>query len=245
MDSIDTIIIDDQRKNIELLRFFLTKFCPDINIVGVAHSYKEGVKLIKETNIHLVFLDIELGSGVTGFDLLDTLKMIDIKVIVISAYSKYAMKAIKYNVVDFLLKPLSSEEVIKSVNKVKLRLSDEGYVNNSLEVLAIGTLRDIFFLTVSDIIYLRAEGKYTRIKFDDGSSIISTQNLMEYEDILKHHAFFRVHKTFLINVDKIERVNKKDGFYCKMKNGEVIGVARRKRDAFIQYVFLKKNIRLK
>ena len=197
-------------------------------------------QLIKEKEPGLVFLDVELPDG-TGMDVLRRFDQRNFKVIFTTAHDHYAIPAIKFAAVDFLLKPLSIEEVKSAVQKVlaqpqtdRLDQFVKSQESGTLKRLALPTLEGFEFIEVEDLVYLAAEGNYTVLYTEDKKKHVVSRSLKEYEELLAPHGFFRIHHSHMIHLDKIEKYVKGSGGYVVMKNGASLDVSARRKDEFLK-----------
>ncbi len=235
-------IIDDEKKNRESLRKLLNEFCPVINVIGEAASVSEALELFSKKKPDLVFLDVEMPNG-TGFDLLRQLGPINFKVIFVTAHSHYAIKAIKYSAIDYLLKPIDTDDLILAVNraleisKIDSSMLYKELINNvddkSVKRLAI-PIRDGFaFISPSEIIRLQADGTYTHI-YTSAEKYTAAKNILEYEKILSDKNFFRSHNSHLINLHHVRKFSRLDGYFVQMSDGSTAEISRRRKEEFIE-----------
>ncbi len=243
---ISVVIVDDVKKSRETLEQMLQNYCPHTEVVGKAGSANEAFKLIQETEPQLVLLDIEMPNG-TGFDLLEMFDSISFEVIFTTAFDQYALKAIKFCALDYLLKPIDIKELIQSIHKAGERLRNHNekdnfshlltnlkHKNSPTNKLALPTQEGLVFIVVQEIIRCEAEGNYTSIFFKSGKRIVTTRKIKDFEELLSEHHFFRVHRSHLINLSYIEKYFKGDGGYVVMADGSSIDVARRKKEDFLE-----------
>jgi two-component system, LytTR family, response regulator len=242
---IRTIIIDDEAHIRETLSRLLLRYCPQVSLVGQANSVASGYKLIRDQNPQLVLLDIRLNDG-TGFDLLKKFEVIDFKVIFVTAYEKYAVQAFRFAAVDFLLKPISPEELADAVKKAESLIQHQ--FNTQLQVMeenlktdirqkkkiVLRTLENIFLVDLQDITHFESDGCYTRVHKASGEEILISKMLKEFDDMLSESGFYRVHKSYLINLLHISRFEKQEGGYIVLTNGQKIPVASRKREELME-----------
>lgn len=238
-------IVEDEKHSRETLKNLLEEYCDDITIVGMAGSVNEAVGMIRNSRPELVFMDIELQTG-TGFDVLKTLSDQSFEVIFTTAFEQYAIKAIKFSSIDYLLKPIDIEELQQAVAKANVKKNDEQY-QKQLEILltnfkqpngenkniCLSTAEGIEFVKVHDIIYCEANGSYTNFYLKEGKKIIVSKHLKEYETLLSEYDFMRVHNSFLINLLEVKRFVKTDGGYILMKNDEAVSISQKKKDEFL------------
>ena len=244
------IIIDDDARDQELLEMLLNKYCSDdIQITGTADTVDKGCLLILETKPDLLFLDVELGEE-TGFDVLTRLKEIPFKVIFVTAHDRYAIQAIKFNALDYILKPVEIPELVKAVKKTRETLSITGELQNLLHNLAhphqksnriaVPLLNGYRMISVQDIIFCKAEKEYTYIYATGQAPICSSTNLGEYEDLLRDYSFCRVHHSFLVNKDHVKLYVKGEGGEITTSNDTVIPVSRRKKPEVVEWLTTNK-----
>ncbi len=245
---IQSVIVEDEKKSRELLEKLIQKNCPDVRIAGMADSVESGAALLRKLKPRLVFLDIEMPDG-SGFDMLKQVQDLSFDVIFITASDRYAINAIKYSALDYLLKPVDAEELKAAVQKVSekesgasgmenlkfllqnFRKNDEQY---SRITLPTGNAYEI--VNVKDIIRCEADGNYTNFFLADKRKMIVTMGLKHYEDLLPPDDFFRIHNHHLVNVNHVSRVLKEDGGYAIMSDGSKIEISRRKKDSFLERI---------
>lgn len=229
--TISCVIIDDEENAVRVLSKFLEEYCPDVEILGSAHNIKDGADAIVEHNPQLVFLDIEMPLG-SGFDLLEKVGDRKFHVVFITAYDHYAVQAIKEEAVDYVLKPIDIDDLVAAVEKVKKKIKEPKSVKEVLRKveieskarLAIPTLYGHKFLEPEHIIHVRAEGSYSMIYTESEGDIMVSKNLKSIENALKQDYFLRVHRSHIVNLDKVKEFHKNDGGYLVLKNGERIEI---------------------
>lgn len=239
------IIIDDELKGRIALAQKLHDYCTEIQLAGEAESGIEGIKLIRESNPDIVFLDIEM-PRMDGFEMLHRLPEKNFHIIFTTAYDQYAIKAIKYAAFDYLLKPIDIEELKFAISKIqshqrtntakKLELLDENLHKNHFNKIAIATLEGLLFFNVEDIIHLEANSNYTTIYFKDRPKLVASKTLKDFEELLPGDIFFRTHHSHLINLNYIKRYIKGDGGQIELQNGNYVDVSRRKKDDFLKAI---------
>ncbi len=210
-----TIVVDDEKLSREVLCNYLNEYCPDVEIVATASSVKFAYKAISKFNPDFIFLDIEMADG-KGFDLLTMFDEINFKVIFVTAYSEYAVKAFRYSAVDYLLKPLKIDELQDAVEKVrssKSRPSESGLIEvllNNLKgggkiipTIVIPHLKGFEVLRIPEIIMCQAEGYCTNFYLTGDRKITSSKNLKHFDSLLKDNNFIRVHHSYLVNINHV------------------------------------------
>ena len=244
---IDAVIVDDVVKAIVVLRRLLNAHCPEVNIVGEADDVDDAIRLIELHHPKLVFLDIRM-AGKSGFDLLDEIKERNFHVVFVTAHSEYAIKAFRFSVTDYLLKPVNSEDLKHAVQKVK-KLLDAADLNtlqvpakdvDGLQTLRIPSTNGLAFVYINNIIRLEADGHYTNIYMDNGRHYISSYHLKQFEEHLDDKLFLRLHRSHLINQDQIKSVAQKDSLVIEMNDGAKIEVPRRHKEEVLKMIHLKK-----
>ena len=244
---IRTILVDDEPNNLANLKKLLAQYCPDVAVIGEAGSARQGVELIELVNPDLVFLDIEM-PGQNGFDMLSRLSQIRFELIFVTAYNNYALKAIKFNALDYILKPIDIEELVGAVERARQRLTDKTQLEftrlafQNLQLprknkrIALASADKIEFFDVDSIIRCLGENNYTRFYFVDGQTRLVCKPLSEYEELLSDFDFIRVHKSHLVNGQKINTFVKTDGGYLKILDGTSVPVSRRKKDELLEWL---------
>ncbi len=239
---LSTLIIEDEKKSRELLRELLEQYCSNAEVVGEAASVKEAKELINQCHPKLVFLDVEMRDG-TGFDLLKQLGKIDFKIIFVTAHAHYAIKAIRFSAVDYLLKPIDADELKEAVNKAEGEMQNDhshhinGFLTNlesqESSRLAVPIKDGVAFLEPHNIIRLEADGTYTHIYTTQGK-YTAIKNLKEYEEMLLNFNFFRSHHSHLINLKHVKAFNRMEGFFATMSDGTSVEISRRKKGDFLK-----------
>ena len=242
------IIIDDESNSRNALRQKLSNHCPDVMIIAECENGEEGIKNIEEKKPDIVFLDVEM-PRMNGFTMLQQLQNKNFEVIFITAYDHYAIKAIKFSALDYLLKPVEVEDLKTAVEKVTQKRKQPA-ANNRVELLlqnfldekkehqriAISSMEGLLFVPTEDIIYLEANSNYTSFFLTGNRKIIATKTLKDFEELLPASIFIRIHHSYLINKNGVEKYIRGDGGQVLMKNGVMLDVARRKKDEFMKAV---------
>lgn len=231
------IIVDDEPNNRENLQHLLIKHCPGIEIVGQAASVAEAIHLVKTTSPEVVFLDIEMPDG-NGFSLLEKLQPIDFQVIFVTAFDSYALNAIKFSALDYILKPIDRDELKGAVAKLKTLQNDQQHqlsnLNNFLKgearKIALNLSDEIRLVELSNIIRIEADNNYCRFVLKGDETVLVSKHLGHFYDILKNQGFARVHQSHLINKACLERYVKKDGGYLVLNNGDQVPVSRTQKE---------------
>lgn len=242
----NSMIIDDEKPQQELLAEMLHDHFPEIVVTDICSSVDEGIQTIKKTNPHLVFLDV-LMPPKTGFDLLHELGEINFEIIFTTSYADFAIKAFKVSAVDFLLKPFGVNDLKPAIKKFEQRFHEKRTVNN-IDILlqnlrskisnktkiALPSQKGFVFVEVLNIVRCEADNSYTTFFFTDNASLVVSKSIKDCEDILSDFNFFRVHLSHLINLNYVKEYMKGDGGQAKMTDGSIIDVSRRKKEEFLK-----------
>lgn len=252
--NISTIIIDDDKDSRFITRSFLTKHYPQIVIAAEAGSVEEGIREITTHHPDLLFLDIAMPDG-TAFDLLKQIPNKNFEVIFITAYEAFAIEAFKFSAIGYLLKPAATDDLKEAINKAEDRIRKNlfevhwlalshnlQHVNSYDKKLAIPTASGYVFVNVRDIIRCVSNNNYTEFFFTDGKKMTSSHNLGFYEDFLPAEKFCRIHHSNLINVDYIDKYQKRtNGGTVIMKDGTELDVSQRRKDTLFEHVLRKQR----
>ena len=241
-----TLIIDDERQAISALKADIKFYCSDLQIVGEAYSVKDAIAKIQALEPDLIFLDIQLTDG-TGFDILEAIDQRKLKVIFTTAYSQFAIKAIKLDALDYLLKPIDAEELVAAVKRAREYTvpqhvpEQHDAVKQHTDLLQVGekkiVLKDsksIYFIKVADIMRCEANGSYTDVYIADTSKIIISKPLKELETMLEPYGFIRTHHSHLVNLHQVKRVDKAEGGMLFLNDGTSVPISQRKWEQVIQ-----------
>ncbi len=245
-EKIRTILIDDEKNSREVLSKLLGSFFPEIEIVGEASDVDEGYKVIQEKKPQLVFLDIQMPRA-SGFNLLSKFETVPFEVIFVTSYDQYAINAIKFNALDYLLKPVEIDDlqiaIKKAVNSIEKKTDNNIQIINLLHSLssdvnerkiAIHAGEKVKMLSVQSILYIEADGRYTHLSMNDGGSYTTAKCLKDFEDYLSNQSIFiRISKSLLINVNYIKEYSKGEPCIIHMINGKLFEVARRKKQEIL------------
>lgn len=238
---IRTLIIDDEIKNRNRLNRMIRDHFPNILVIGEAESVKSGVEAIQKLKPELVLLDIKMPDG-DAFDLLNRLDSIFFRIIFITAYEEYALKAIKHSALDYLVKPVIIEDLRTAFEKAEAQILNDLRVQLSTlqlnlqspkhRTLVLKTLDKIYLVEIMEIIRCESDGPYTRIYTREGKRYMVSNPMKEYEDILEDHGFFRIHKSHIVNLSFIESFDKEG--YIILKDNTTLPVSRRKKTELIE-----------
>lgn len=244
---IKTIIVENEKQQSDNLITLLTKHFPEVEVLKTCTTVSEGIKEINDLQPHLIFLDVELDHPYTGFDLLEQTRSVNCEVIFTSSYNKYALQAIRFCALDFIEKPFGVEELKESVLRYK-NLSATGSRRNidallynfrqtdiSMQKVGIPVLGGLDFIIISEIILCRSVDNCTDFYLTGKRKLKATKTLKWVENLMRDHPFFRVHDSYLINLNHIMSYKKggEGGVVLLTENHEA-DVSRRKKDAFLK-----------
>jgi two-component system LytT family response regulator len=235
---VKAVIIDDDSISRMVLKEILRKTIGNVEILGEAGSVIEGVALLDRVHPDLVFLDISMPDG-TGFDLLDQLSNIDFKIVFITAYSEFAIRAFKYSAFDYLVKPINVEELLKTINRIpKIKKIETKVAVNALKAnllphteqgsktIALPELNGFAIIDVDKIVRCEGMRNYTRIIFKNGDEEkIVSRTLLEFDKLLTPLGFIRIHRSHLVNLANVVRYIKAKGGLVELKTGELLKVS--------------------
>lgn len=240
-----TIIVDDEQNAVDFISCIIREYCPQLEVAGKANNVAEGVERINELKPDLIFLDVEMPHG-TGFDLLTHFPEKKFEVIFITAFNHYAIRAIKFSAVDYILKPVNITEFIEATERVIRKLSDntrnsnenfrilmENLKTSHPSRLAIPTSDGMEYLNPREIIRIEADRSYSWFYLSGNRKILVSKHLKEFQDLLDEKNFFRSHNSHLINLRFVRKYIRKDGGYIEMQDGAEIPISRNKKDLFI------------
>lgn len=253
MNRLRTILVDDEKNNLELLEYFIKKNCPSLEIVAKCSTYDSAKEIIQNTDFDLCFLDILLDHD-NSFHLLENLDKTSFHIIFTTAYDEFAIKAFRYNATDNLLKPIVIDDLIKAVHRVEEQIHKKEFIDQEnikqlsetilkkqpLNYLTVSGMNRVDFIQPDDIVYLKSAGRYTEFFLQDKKQkIISSRPIGEYETILTQDRFYRIHNSYLINLSALININKRAGNYCELTNGVSLPISRRRFEGLIKLMRLK------
>jgi len=239
------IIIDDEPYCCEILAAMLEADCPDVNVMSVCNNASDALAAIRQNSPDIVFLDVEMPK-MNGFEMLEQLPAIIFHLIFTTSYDQYALKAIRFSAIDYLLKPIDRIELQKAVEKVKQRIQIP--LPQQLEILmqkirqpskpvnkiALPTMEGLQLIPIDTIISCESDDNYTSLLLKTRKKLLVTRSLKEMEEILEQHSFIRVHRFYLVNLNEIEKYIKGEGGYLVMSDGTTIDVARNKKEVLLK-----------
>lgn len=239
---VTAVLVDDESASRSVLRTLLSKFCGNVHILCECGELDEAYEMLTSLNPQLVFLDVRMPGGDT-FKLLSRFEHIDFQIIFVTSYDEYAISAIKYSALDYLLKPIEVDELQKAVTKATRFIAEKRntsyemvhFVQNSEQpeqhkTIVVHDKGKVNFVRIHDIMYIRSEANYAIIFMENGSKLIAAKPLKYFDELLSDtQVFLRVHKSYLVNSQFISGYTKKEPFFLVLKSGVEIEISRRKK----------------
>lgn len=252
MQKLKAIIVDDEKLNRDILEILLSKHCPEIQIIAKNKSAEEARIQLNNTKVDIVFLDIAMPNE-NGFEFLDSLPKRDFLVIFITAYNQFAIKAIKANALDYILKPIDPEELKMAVSKAvminKTKTSSVESVefstnnitnliqdinNQKISTISFSSKNGLKVVNRNSILFIEASNNYSLIHLVNDEEYVVSKTLKEFDQILTGEGFIRTHKSYLVNKSQILNYCIDDGYTIRMKNGKILPVSRRRQAYLIE-----------
>jgi len=239
------VLIDDENNSLEMMEWLLTTYCPQVKIEAMCNSASKGIEAINEYKPDLVFLDIEM-PHMNGFDMLEQFDKLFFDVVFCTAYDQFAIKAFRYSALNYLLKPVDPEDLKETIRRSEEKKS--GPTKEQIELLfqtirttpkqavqriALTTGDGMIFVPTKDILYCQAESNYTSVALVGGKKILVSKVLKEIDDALSGPDFFRIHNSYLINLNHIKKYVRGEGGYIIMEDGANVSISRSKRQEFM------------
>lgn len=251
----NALIVDDEAPNRDFLKHLITEYCDEVKVVGSAASAADAREVLKKAKVDVIFLDINM-PGEDGFEFLNSIDKEDYAVVFVTAYQKYALKALKANALDYLLKPVDISELKEAVRRVEAawKMRKNNPEVNKIYKQSLNNLRDnitmkapITRLTIPqqqgfiiidpmDICYLEADGSYTILHFADLKKQAVSKNIKEFEELLDPDSFFRTHKSAIINLRYLKQYSSVDGHFAIMNDNSKVMISRRRVEDFMNVV---------
>ncbi len=241
---IKAVIVDDESFCCSSLVILLERYCPDVKVAGICHSGEDALVVIPEQQPQIVFLDIEM-PGMSGFEMLEKLPVINFEIIFTTSYDQYAIKAIRFSALDYLLKPIDREELQRAVQKVSERhhhpfpqqleilLQKIHQPVSPAQKIALPSMEGLQMIVVNSIISCASDSNYTTFFLKNKKKITVSRPLKEMEEMLDEYSFLRVHNSYLINLHEVDKYVKGEGGYLVMTDGSTIDVSRSKKETLL------------
>ncbi len=249
--QIRAIIVDDERLCIETLQWEIEQHCKEVKVVATCQSGEEAIIAIQQYQPQLLFLDIEM-PYMNGFEMLSKLSKIDFHIIFTTAYDKFAIRAIKFHALDYLLKPIGGKEIknaLKSIDDLSLTVPYENQIKSLLhqmlkeekrnDRIGLPTLEGVEMVDIDEILYIKSDSNYSEFHLVDSSTIIISKTLKRVELVFFHNKkdFLRIHQSYIVNINHIKRYNKGAGGTIVISNGDILPVSRAKKVELLERLF--------
>ena len=247
---ITATIVDDEPNCCESMVMLLERYCPEIKVLDICYSAETALQSIKEHEPQILFLDIEM-PFMNGFELLEKLGDIHFELIFTTSYDQYAIKAIRFSALDYLLKPVDREELQKAVQKAvqrnhhplpqQLEMLLQKLKNPTIPInkIAIPTMEGFQLVGADSIISCESDSNYTHLFLKDKRKIIASRNLKEMEELLEDYPFIRVHHSHIVNINEVDKYIKGEGGYLIMSDGSTINVSRSRKELLLKKLSLR------
>lgn len=242
---IKAVIIDDQQNCIDDLSLLLKTHCPDVSVIASALSGKEGISTLKKHKPQVVFLDVEM-QDMTGFEMLQQLSETNFHVVLTTAFDKYAIQAIRFNALDYLLKPVRKIELVEAVTRAAntptaltlQQIKNLKETSQNIQVpqnkIALTTSEGLEYVKLEEIIYCLAEESYTNVYLTNKTQLLVSKSIGKLDEVIDGNGFYRTHNSSLINLSHVKKFVRTDGGYVVMSNGDTVTVARNRKEEFLE-----------
>ncbi len=241
--KVSCVIIDDEQDSREIIERFVKSYFEEIEIIASVESIEDGISIINTKKPAIVFLDIQFSNG-TGFDILQKVATDDFQLVFITAYNKFALQALKFSACDYLLKPLDVDEFktavriavqrIENKNRNSIQFLLENIVKqNNFSKMVLPTTQGLLFVEVIDIVYCEAIDNYTTFHFANKEKVLVSKTLRDYEEILEPFRFFRIHNSYIVNLNYIKEYIKGRGGYVILTTGDTLAVSQNRKNNFL------------
>lgn len=240
------ILVDDEINSLEMMEWLLKTYCPEVEILALCNSAKEGIDAINRLDPEIVFLDINMPE-MNGFDMLEQVKNHSFEIVFCTAHDQFAIKAFKFAAINYLLKPVDPDDLKTTIQRIaekRINISEDQYsllmqkLNRSSKSapnrIALTTNEGLIFVETRDIVYCKAESNYTTVILSDNKKITVSRVLKELDEVLSGPEFFRVHSSFLIGINHVKKFIRGEGGHLVMDNGDSITVSRSRKQEFME-----------
>ena len=249
---IKAIIIDDEPNSCEALATLLGRYCPEVEVIGININGADALSAIRQLQPDLVFLDVEMPK-MNGFEMLEQLQQVNFDIIFTTSYDQYALKAIRFSAIDYLLKPIDRNELQRAVQKiihrsqrtitkqVEILMQKIHQPAKSISKIALPTMEGLQMIPVDSIIRCESDGNYTTLLLKSRQKLLVSTSLKEIEEMLEDYSFARVHRSYLVNLNEVEKYVKGEGGYLVMSDGSSVDVSRNKKELLLKKLLPNKE----
>lgn len=243
--SLKAILVDDELPSLQNLEFKIKEFCPDVEVIAAIQKPEDAIKQIKLLKPDILFLDIEM-PRINGFKLLDHFPDKSFETVFTTAYNHYAIDAVRKSAFDYLVKPIDVTELQNTVSRFLQKIKSkpagrtelllDGFSGNFSQKhkISISSSEGIDFYQISDIIYISSSSNYSNLHLTNNTSVLVTKLLKEFEELLLPYRFYRIHHSYLINLNHLKKYIRGDGGQVVMANNTTLDVSRRKKEEFMK-----------
>lgn len=249
LTTLTAIIVDDDSFSCYHLQDIINHKTTDVEVIAICHNAEEAFTKIIELAPDMVFLDVEMPGGMDGFELLKKFPVINFEIIFTTAHDHYAIRAIRISALDYLVKPIETTALQEAISRAKekkqnskdatqrfLEIIGKNTGAERLEHLAVPTMEGLQFVGLNDIIYCEGDGKYTKILMKEKKMIMSSRTLGDFEELLSLYHFFRIHKSYLVNLNHLKKYLRGEGGQVIMEENITLDVSRRKKEELLKIV---------
>lgn len=240
------VLIDDERNALEMMEWLLKTYCPEVQIAAMCSNAEDGIVAIKAHQPDVIFLDIEM-PHMNGFDMLERFEQLDFDVVFCTAYDQFALKAFRYSALNYLLKPVDPDDLKSTVARIEMKKNKPSKEQMDLLLqtlkqpqrgtpkrIALTTNDGLLFIPTEDILYAEAESNYTIVMLSAGRKVIVSKSLKDIDEALSGPDFFRIHHSYLVNINQIKKYVRGDGGYVVMNNDATVSISRSRRQEFME-----------
>jgi two-component system LytT family response regulator len=245
---IKALIIDDEKHCSDNLQWQLNQYCPEVEVISICNNAEEGLNEIYRRQPQLIFLDVEM-PGMNGFELLEKLTKIDFDIVFTTAFNQYAIRAIKFGALDYLVKPVDRDELCGAVYKIINRTRTESLKqftallthirksnDLSFQKIALPTLHGYELVPLNNITYCESKSNYTNIYLNNSQQILVSRTLKDIQELLDAEPFFRIHNSYLVNLQYAVRYTRGEGGFLVLNNDITLPVSRNKKEELLKLI---------